>query len=87
MFASFIGEQYMAVFAILLPYTNPFKYNHYTVSLAHHVIAVWFLKCRLPYRKDFVRFITTVSGKFSSRYVFLFMFNAHAFILFLLYRA
>ncbi|XP_066593113.1 tuberin [Prorops nasuta] len=58
-FASFIGDQYMSVFAILLPYTNPFKYNHYTVSLAHHVIAIWFLKCRLPFRRDFVKFITT----------------------------
>ncbi|KAM0730676.1 Tuberin [Formica fusca] len=58
-FASFIGDQYMSVFAILLPYTNPFKYNHYTVSLAHHVIAVWFLKCRLPFRRDFVKFIIT----------------------------
>ncbi|XP_015588565.1 tuberin [Cephus cinctus] len=58
-FASFIGDQYMSVFAILLPYTNPFRYNHYTVSLAHHVIAVWFLKCRLPFRRDFVKFITT----------------------------
>ncbi|XP_076652775.1 TSC complex subunit tuberin isoform X1 [Halictus rubicundus] len=58
-FASFIGDQYMSVFAILLPYTNPYKYDHYTVSLAHHVIAVWFLKCRLPFRRDFVRFIIT----------------------------
>ncbi|KAK7793760.1 hypothetical protein R5R35_000957 [Gryllus longicercus] len=58
-FASFVGDQYMAVFAIALPYTNPFKYNHYTVSLAHHVIAVWFLKCRAPFRRDFVKFITT----------------------------
>lgn len=57
-FASFIGDQYMSVFAILLPYTNPYKYNHYTVSLAHHVIAVWFLKCRLPFRRGFVKFIT-----------------------------
>ncbi|XP_075230715.1 TSC complex subunit tuberin isoform X2 [Lycorma delicatula] len=56
-FSSFVGDQYMSVFAISLPYTNPFKYNHYTVSLAHHVIAVWFLKCRLPFRRDFVKFI------------------------------
>uniref|UniRef100_A0AAU7B8N1 Tuberin n=1 Tax=Pyrrhocoris apterus TaxID=37000 RepID=A0AAU7B8N1_PYRAP len=56
-FVNFVGDQYMAVFAISLPYTNPFKYNHYTVSLAHHVIAAWFLKCRLPFRKDFVKFI------------------------------
>ncbi|KAK9508825.1 hypothetical protein O3M35_006287 [Rhynocoris fuscipes] len=56
-FANFVGDQYMSVFAISLPYTNHFKYNHYTVSLAHHVIAAWFLKCRLPFRKDFVKFI------------------------------
>ncbi|CAH1986295.1 unnamed protein product [Acanthoscelides obtectus] len=57
-YASFVADQYMAVFAISLPYTNPFRYDHYTVSLAHHVIAVWFLKCRVPFRKDFVKFIT-----------------------------
>ncbi|XP_063234483.1 tuberin isoform X2 [Bacillus rossius redtenbacheri] len=57
-FASFVQDQYMSVFAISMPYTNPFKYNHYTVSLAHHVVAVWFLKCRLPFRRDLVEFIT-----------------------------
>lgn len=56
-FANFVADQYMAVFAVALPYTNPFRYNHYVVSLAHHVIAVWFLKCRLTFRRDFVRFI------------------------------
>ena len=34
-FASFSTEQFLSVFAITLPYTNPFKFNHYTVSLAH----------------------------------------------------
>ncbi|XP_054271198.1 tuberin isoform X2 [Macrosteles quadrilineatus] len=58
-YANFVVDQYMSVFAIALPYTSPFKYNHYTVSLAHHVIAVWFLKCRLPFRRDFVKFIIT----------------------------
>ena len=52
----------MAVFAIALPYTNPFKYDNYIVSLAYHVISVWFLKCRLPFRKDFVKFIVSVSS-------------------------
>lgn len=59
-FASFVEDQYMSVFAILLPYTNPSRYNHYVVSLAHHVIAAWFLKCRLSYRRNFVRFIIHV---------------------------
>ncbi|XP_057659730.1 tuberin [Diorhabda carinulata] len=57
-YSNFVADQYMSVFAISLPYTNAFRYDHYTVSLAHHVIAVWFLKCRLSLRRDFVKFIT-----------------------------
>ncbi|XP_065212023.1 tuberin [Planococcus citri] len=56
-YANFIPNQYMSIFAIIFPYTNSFKYNHYVVSLAHHVIAVWFLKCRRPLRRDFVKYI------------------------------
>ncbi|XP_050540898.1 tuberin-like isoform X2 [Daktulosphaira vitifoliae] len=56
-FSNFVADQYMSVFAIALPYTNPFKYNHYTVSLAHRVIAIWFLKCRTSFRRNFVEFI------------------------------
>ncbi|XP_066139931.1 tuberin isoform X2 [Euwallacea fornicatus] len=58
-FANFVADQYMAVFAVALAYSNPFKFNHYIVSLAHHVIALWFLKCRLTFRRDFVSFIIT----------------------------
>ncbi|XP_071106055.1 tuberin-like isoform X2 [Haliotis cracherodii] len=57
LYANFVEDQYMSVFAIALPYTNPFKFSHYTVSLAHHVIAIWFVRCRLPFRKGFVKFI------------------------------
>lgn len=56
-YASFVSDQYMSIFAIAIPYTNPFKFNHYIVSLAYHVIAMWFLKCRLPFRRAFVSFI------------------------------
>ncbi|XP_077979844.1 tuberin-like [Glandiceps talaboti] len=58
LYASFNEDQYMSIFAIALPYTNPFKFSLYVVSLAHHVIAMWFIKCRLPFRRDFVRFIS-----------------------------
>ncbi|XP_060567265.1 tuberin-like isoform X2 [Ruditapes philippinarum] len=57
MYANFVEDEYMSVFAIALPYTNPFKFSHYTVSLAHHVIAIWYIRCRLPFRKTFVQFI------------------------------
>ncbi|XP_052788101.1 tuberin-like isoform X2 [Mya arenaria] len=57
MYANFVEEQYMCIFAIALPYTNPFKFSHYTVSLAHHVIAIWFIRCRMAYRRKFVEII------------------------------
>lgn len=57
LFASFTETQFKYVFAISLPYTNPHKYDHYTVSLAHHVIAGWFLTCKLSWRKEFVYYI------------------------------
>lgn len=56
-FDNFVEVQYRYVFAIALPYTNPHKYDHYTVSLAHHVIAGWYLKCKLPLRRNFVDYI------------------------------
>ncbi|XP_030635346.1 tuberin [Chanos chanos] len=58
LYANFVAEQYVSVFAISLPYTNPSKFNQYIVSLAHHVIAMWFIRCRLPFRRDFVQYIT-----------------------------
>nr|XP_019531804.2 tuberin isoform X2 [Aedes albopictus] len=56
-FANFRSVEYMYVMAMSCPYTNPYRYDHYTVSLAHHVIATWFLKCRLPIRKGLVNYI------------------------------
>ncbi|XP_037077168.1 tuberin-like [Pollicipes pollicipes] len=56
-YSRFNEEQYMSIFAIVLPYTNPAKFNHYIVSLAHHVIAMWFLKCKVKYRRCFVKYI------------------------------
>ena len=56
-FKCFIDKNYFTVFAIALPFTNPFKFDAYTVSLAHHVIIMWFLKCRLAFRQNFVSFI------------------------------
>ncbi|KAG8194110.1 hypothetical protein JTE90_003050 [Oedothorax gibbosus] len=58
LYVSFVEDQYMSIFAIALPYTNPFKFNLYTVALAHHVLSMWFLKCRIPFRRDFAKFIT-----------------------------
>ncbi|PKU35433.1 tuberin isoform x2 [Limosa lapponica baueri] len=62
LYRNFAAEQYASVFAISLPYTNPSKFNQYIVCLAHHVIAMWFIRCRLPFRKDFVPYITKLKA-------------------------
>ncbi|XP_066432658.1 tuberin isoform X2 [Eleutherodactylus coqui] len=58
LYGNFAAEHYVSVFAISLPYTNPSKFNQYIVFLAHHVIAMWFIRCRLSFRRDFVPYIT-----------------------------
>ncbi|KAH8315273.1 hypothetical protein KR074_002701 [Drosophila pseudoananassae] len=57
LFTNFTSMHNMYVFAISLPYTKPHRYDHYTVSLAHHVIAGWFLKCKLELRRNCVSYI------------------------------
>ncbi|XP_075686669.1 tuberin isoform X2 [Rhinoderma darwinii] len=58
LYGNFAAEQYVSVFAISLPYTNPSKFNQYIVFLGHHVISMWFIRCRLSFRRDFVPYIT-----------------------------
>lgn len=57
LYASFVAAQYRKVFAIALPYTNPARFSDVVVALAHHLVALWFLKCRVAFRKDLAPFI------------------------------
>lgn len=50
-------KQFSYVFATCLPYTSPVRYDHYIVSLAHHIIACWFLKSRIQWRKGYADYI------------------------------
>ena len=58
LYSNFVDDQYMSVFKIALQHADPEKFSLYVVSLAHHVINMWFIKCRLAFRPDFVRYIT-----------------------------
>lgn len=49
--------EHMYIFAAIMPYTKPYKYNHYIVSLAYHVIAKWFLKNKPVLRRNYVKYI------------------------------
>ncbi|CAG0903035.1 unnamed protein product [Cyprideis torosa] len=58
-YKSFVEQEYISILAITVPYTNPFKFSHFVVSLAHHVTAAWFLRTKVAFRQksavDFIR--------------------------------
>lgn len=56
-FTDLSQKQCAYVFATCLPYTSPARYDHYIVSLAHHIIASWFLKSRIQWRKGYAEYI------------------------------
>lgn len=56
-FTNLSQKQFSYVFATCLPYTSPARYDHYIVSLAHHIIASWFLKSRIQWRKGYADYI------------------------------
>jgi tuberous sclerosis protein 2 len=58
--SGFVEEEYLSVFGIALPYTNPHRYSPYVVAMAHRVISMWFLRCHLRYRPKAARFISKV---------------------------
>lgn len=57
LYASFVAAEYRRVFAIALPYTNPARFGEVVVALAHHLVALWFLKCRVSFREELAPFI------------------------------
>ncbi|KAF6037720.1 TSC2 [Bugula neritina] len=57
LYRNFNADQYRFIFGIALPYTDPSQFQHFAVYLAYHVIVMWFVKCRLRYRKQFVQLI------------------------------
>lgn len=56
-FVNLSQKQFSYVFATCLPYTSPARYDHYIVSLAHHIIASWFLKSRIQWRRGYADYI------------------------------
>uniref|UniRef100_A0A1X7VTP7 Rap-GAP domain-containing protein n=1 Tax=Amphimedon queenslandica TaxID=400682 RepID=A0A1X7VTP7_AMPQE len=57
LFGGFVEKQYLGVFGIAIPYTDPSKYNGYVTALAHHVVSMWFIRCRIQYRPAVAKFI------------------------------
>ena len=54
LYENFSEDEYKFIFAIALPYTNPFRFSDYITCLAFRVIAMWYLNCRPSLRCVFV---------------------------------
>jgi len=57
LYENFSEDEYKFIFAIALPYTNPFRFSDYITCLAFRVIAMWYLNCRPSLRCAFVDFV------------------------------
>lgn len=57
LYENFSEDEYKFIFAIALPYTNPFRFSDYITCLAFRVIAMWYLNCRPSLRCVFVEFV------------------------------
>lgn len=57
LYENFSEDEYKFIFAIALPYTNPFRFSDYITCLAFRVIAMWYLNCRPSLRCVFVDFV------------------------------
>ena len=40
---------------------NNVRYKPYVVAMAHHVITMWFIRCRIQYRPTIAQFINKVA--------------------------
>lgn len=57
LYENFSDDEYKFIFAIALPYTNPFRFSDYITCLAFRVIAMWYLNCRPSLRCAFIEFV------------------------------
>ena len=57
LYSSFVSSEFLLIFAIIIPYTNPLKFDEYSVALAYRVATLWYLSSRYQYRKTITDFI------------------------------
>lgn len=57
LYSSYVGNEFLSIFAIIIPYTNPMKFDEYSVALAYRVATLWYLSSRYQFRKTITDFI------------------------------
>lgn len=57
LYSSYVVTEFLSIFAIIIPYTNPMKFDEYSVALAYRVATLWYLSSRYQFRKTITDFI------------------------------
>ena len=57
LYKDFTEEEYKTIIGVMLPYTDPVKFEVYTIHFAHVVICDWYVRCHYQYRPAFKNFI------------------------------
>jgi len=57
LYSTFTNNEFLSIFAIILPYTNPMKFDDFIVALAYRVSTMWYLSSRYQFRKTITDYI------------------------------
>lgn len=57
LYSSFTNDEFLSIFAIILPYTNLMKFDDYSVALAYRVSTMWYLSSRYQFRRTITDYI------------------------------
>eukprot|EP00116_Pleurobrachia_bachei_P006616 sb/3466878/ len=57
LYRDFTEEEYKVVISVILPYTDPVKYDVYVIHFAHVVVCNWYVRCHYKHRPAFKDYI------------------------------
>ena len=57
LYKDFTEEEYKVVISVILPYTDPVKFDVYVIHFAHVVVCNWYVRCHYKHRPAFKEYI------------------------------
>eukprot|EP00127_Corallochytrium_limacisporum_P007345 Clim_evm32s247 gene=Clim_evmTU32s247 len=63
LYRNFVKDDYKLVFTLCLQFMDLQIYGPYVVAVAYHLVSVWFVRCRVADRAEFVPFILSHASR------------------------
>ena len=57
LYKDFTEEEYKVVISVILPYTDPVKFDVFVIHFAHVVVCNWYVRCHYKHRQAFKEYI------------------------------